>query len=94
MKKTGEEEETKTKSNQENKSSYIFDTSKYQSFTEEIVNKFLIKIENQRHELTRLSGNKHEKLYNTASTKNSFFTLPHFFIGFINEKSLFNYRIR
>lgn len=37
MKKTGEDEETKTKSNTENKTSYILDISKYQSFTDEIV---------------------------------------------------------
>lgn len=37
MKKPGEEEETKTRSSQEGKTSYYFDTSKYQTFIEEVV---------------------------------------------------------
>jgi len=41
MKKTGEDEETKTKSNPESKTGYFFDMSKYQSFIEEIVKVFL-----------------------------------------------------
>ena len=35
MKKTGEDEEAKTKSNTENKSSYFLEVSKYQSFIDE-----------------------------------------------------------
>lgn len=37
MRKTGEDEETKTKSTPESKSGYFFEISKYQSFIEEIV---------------------------------------------------------
>ncbi len=48
MKKTGEDEETKTKSNPESKTGYFFDTSKYQTFIEEIVNKILTKFRKRR----------------------------------------------
>jgi len=37
MKKTGEDEETKSKLGNENKSGFFIDMSKYQSFIEEIV---------------------------------------------------------
>lgn len=37
MKKTGEDEETKTKSNPESKLGFSLDMSKYQNFIEEVV---------------------------------------------------------
>jgi hypothetical protein len=37
MKKTGDEEEIKTKANPENKANFFLDASKYQTFVDEIV---------------------------------------------------------
>ena len=73
MKKTGEEEETKIKSNIDNKSSYIFEVNKYQNFVEDIVIKILNKTEKAK------DFNTPE--YLETSIKNSIFqhVIMHFF---------------
>ena len=49
MKKTGDEEEIKLKTNPENKSNFSIDSSKYQSFIDEIVT-LELNLERKRHE--------------------------------------------